>query len=877
MTGRAYFRHLAREARGARGRILFFVLCLAVGVGAVVAVAGFSSSLRTTLAREARQLLAADVKVRGQKPLPPAIDELLAADPSLRSTRITELVTVASAPLVPLAPITAGAAAAIRTQGAGAGRSQLVELKAIDGDFPFYGTLTLSPSRPLAELLAGGGAVAAPELLTRLSLRLGDSLSIGGKLFTLRGVVTAEPDRLGNAFALGPRLFLSGESLRSTGLIALGSRVGYRLLVRLPDGAAPAAATALATRLREALADPAFYRIETAAEGQPELRRGVDRTERFLGLVALLSLIVGSVGIAQTVRAWLASRLDSIAVFKALGARPREILSLYLGQIVLLALAGSLSGVALGLGLEHLVPAIAGPLLPVQPEIAFEPLAILRGLALGVGLALLFALPPLLAAIAVPAARVLRREIEPLPPSRIALVVTGLCLGLGLVAVASFQARSLRLGAAFAGGLLLTAALLALAARGLIVGVRRLPRLRLPLPLRYGLAALGRPGAPTVASVVALGLGALVVVGMRTVEVGLTSRLASDLPTAAPTAFLIDIQPDQWAAVRAEIDRAGATSVDSVPVVMARLKVIDGKVVEDLAESRDKERARGAERESDDEEESGQRGRWALTREQRLTFLDKLPSDNTLTSGKLWSEPGVAEVSVEEEYARDLGLKIGSKIEFDVQGVPVELTVTSLRKVRWESFGINFFWVVEPGVLDRAPQMRIASVRMPSGGEQKLQDALAASTPNVTVFAIREVLEKVSAVLDRIAFGVRFLGGFTVLAGLAILAGAVAAGAAQRSREAALGKALGMTRFQVAALFATESAIIGLLAGAIGAIAGTVLAAAVLEKGMDIPYRFAPGAPLVAIGLTAALAALVGLAASARALMQRPLEALRAE
>ena len=805
MRPETLLRLIGREARGARGRVTFFILCLAVGVGAVVAVAGFSASLRATLAREARQLLAADLRVRGPKPVPPAVDELLAADPELpglRSTRITELVTVTSAP----------------PGSAGAGRSQLVELKAVDGEFPFYGALQLAPERPLAELLADGGAVAAPELLARLGLRLGDPIAVGGKRFILRGTVLAEPDRLGNAFSLGPRLFLSGASLRSTGLVALGSRVNHRLLVKLPEGTSNAAREAFAARLRGALADPAFYRIETAAEGQPELRRGVDRTERFLGLVALLSLVVGGVGVAQTVRAWLASRLDSIAVLKALGARPREILAIYLGQTALLATAGSLAGVALGLGLERLVPSLAGALLPVLPQIEFQPLAMLRGLGLGLGISLLFALPPLLAALAVPSVRVLRREIEPLPPSRLAL----------------------------------------------------------PLSLRYGLAALGRPGAPTVASVVALGLGAMVVVGMRTVEHGLTTRLRSDLPASAPTAFLIDIQPDQWAAVRAEIERAGATSVDSVPVVMARLAEIDGTAVATLAAAREKARDAAAANADDAEEDRGQRGRWALTREQRLTSLARLPPDNTLLEGTLWGLPEVAEVSVEEEYARDLGLKVGSQIVFDVQGVPVPLTVSSLRKVRWESFGINFFWVVEPGVLDRAPQMRIASVRLPAGGEQQLQDALAASLPNVTVFAIREVLEKVSAVLERIALGVRFLGGFTVLAGLSILAGAVAAGAAQRGREAALGKALGMTRLQVAVLFATESAIIGLLAGAIGSVAGTTLAAVVLEKGMDIPFQLEVVPPLAAIVLAALFAAAAGLAASARPLAQRPLEALRA-
>ena len=449
-----------------------------------------------------------------------------------------------------------------------------------------------------------------------------------------------------------------------------------------------------------------------------------------------------------------------------------------------------------------------------------------------------------------------------------ALVVVALLAG--LVAVAAVQARSLALGAAFAGGLAATALLLAAAARGLMSAARRLPRLGLPIALRHGIAALGRPGAATVGSVVALGLGALVVVGMRTVERGLTDRLRADLPTDAPTAFLIDIQPAQWDAVRAAIEAAGATRIDSVPVVMARISALDGRPVTEIAKEREAQAATG---EAIDERD--ERSRWALTREQRLTYLEKLPDDNTILEGALWSDPAAAEVSVEEEFARNLGIKLGSKVVFDVQGVPVELDVTSLRKVRWESFGINFFMVVEPGVLEKAPQLRIAAVRLPAGSETALQDRLAASHPNVTLFAIRDVLEKVSQVMSRIGFGIRFLGGFTALAGLAILAGAIAAGSARRGREAALSKSLGMTRGQVAALFAVESALAGLLAGAIGAVAGTILGAQVLDRGMEIPYRLALAPPAIAIVLTAVLAAVAGLAASATALARRPIEALR--
>ena len=315
----------------------------------------------------------------------------------------------------------------------------------------------------------------------------------------------------------------------------------------------------------------------------------------------------------------------------------------------------------------------------------------------------------------------------------------------------------------------------------------------------------------------------------------------------------------------------GASRIDSVPVVMARVAEIDGRAVAELA--REREQAVEEDAAADDREE---RGRWALTREQRLTYLERLPDDNTIVEGALWSDPRRGEVSVEEEFARDLGIRLGSRLKFDVQGVPVELAVTSLRKVRWESFGINFFLVVEPGVLEEAPQTRIAAVKLPAGSEATFQDALAASHPNITLFAIRDVLEKVSSVLQRIGFGIRFLGGFTAAAGLAILAGAIAAGASRRGREVALSKSLGMTRVQVAILFAVESALAGIVGGAIGAAAGTALGAQVLERGMEIPYRFAAVPPLFAVGVVTLLAAGAGLVASSRALAQRPIAALRA-
>lgn len=845
MPLRLFLRQIARESRGGRARLVFFVLSLAVGVAAVVAVAGISAGIEGALRREARQLLAADLKVESRRPLGEVAEAAIAQLGEVERADLVELVTVAAAP---------------RAADGSAGRSQLVELKAVRGPYPLYGTLTLDPPRPLAELLADDGAVAAPELLSRLGLAVGDEIAVGGARFRLRGRVLAEPDRIAGAFSLGPRLFLSGAGLERATLLGRGARAEHKALLRLPAGSGAEAVRAAAAILERALPRESGVRVETYLQAQPSLRQGLARAERFLSLVALLSLLVGGVGVAQTVRSWLAGRLDAIAVLKCLGMRPREVLALYLGQTALLALAGSAAGALLGTGLQALVPRVAPAIVPAGAMSLWQPWALAEGLLLGLGVALLFSLPPLLGLLRVPAARVLRRDADPPPASRPATVALGLALLGGLAAIAVAQARSAPLGLGFTAGLAALTGLLALAALGLVRLARRAPRRGLGLAWRHGIASLGRPGAGTLGAVVALGLGVLVVLGMALVQRQLSRQLLAELPADAPTAFFIDVQPDQLAAFGARLGALGATRLDTVPVVVARLSAIDGVSVADLAA-----RTRGDDR--------GRR--WALTREQRLTYLERLPADNQLLAGCLWCDEARPELSVEEEFASDLGLALGSRVTFDVQGVPVELTVTSLRRVRWESFAINFFLVAEPGVLDQAPQQRLAAARLPGGADQGVQDALAVEFPNVTMLRVRELLEKVTGVLQRIGLGVRFLGAFTVLAGIAILAGAVGASSARRGREVALLKAIGMTRGDVVSALALEHALVGLVAGIIGSAGAAVLAWAVLRFGMEMRWEGDVAPLAVAVVGAIVVGSLAGLAASLGALRRRPIEALR--
>jgi putative ABC transport system permease protein len=840
-----YLRLLARESRGSLKRFAFFVACLAVGVAAVVSVAGLSAALAEGVRREARQLLAADVSISSLRPLPDELDERLDLWPELQRTEIKELVTMA----------------AVARSSGGVGSSQLVELKVVEGTYPFYGVLEIEPAGPLGSLLSADSVVVAPDLLSRLELGIGDEILLGGQPFRIAGVVQSEPDQAAGPFRLGPRVFLDGDGFERADLDQLGSRISRRLLLKLPPEATSEEAEQLASDLRDRVGEYDGIRVRTYKDAQETLQEAIQRVETFLGLVALLSLLLGALGVAQTTRAWLASRIDAIAIYRCLGLRPNDVTKLYLGHAILLGLAGGIAGAVAGSLIQRFVPTLIGDLLPVSDLAWWTPGAMARGIALGVGLALLFTLAPLLATRRVSPLRVLRKDVEPVAQGRgVALLLFAVLL-LGIWAAAALQARDARLGSQFTLGILIAAGLLSLAAFLLMRSLAPLGRRLGPVWARHGVGSLSQPGAATLGSVVAVGLGVILVSALGFVEKGLSDELRGDLPTSAPTAFLIDIQPDQWPEVERLLREQGSTSIDSVAVVTARLRSVDGRTVAELAE------------ESPDDEDR----RWALTREQRLTYMQELPQDNSIIAGELWSDPEVSEVSVEEGFAKELSVEVGSRLEFDIQGMPFELAVTSIRTVDWRTFGINFFLVVEPGVLEEAPQVRIATAQFPEPAEQSTQDLLAAEFPNVTLLKIRDLLDKIARGLERMTSGVRFLGSFSILAGILILAGGISAGSVQRGQRVALLKTLGMTRLEVAAMMAMEYALIGAVAGLIGTAGGALLSWFVLTRSMELSWQPYPGLILLSLGASVLLTALTGIVASWGALQRRPLAVLRAD
>ena len=840
---------MRREARGARGRTLFLSACLTIGVSAVVGVASLVESFEQLIRSQSRELLGADLVVSSRRVLPDAELSQLLGD----LAGVPERSDVIQLPTM------------VSTLAGDAGRrSRLVQLEAIRGEYPLRGHIVLEGGASLAAALTAETVVVEADLLALLGARMGDSLGIGGTQFRIAGVIAEATDRLEFSLAMAPRVLLAKAALDRTGLVVFGSRLEYRALYRFRDTLSRDELDSIARRLKTELPGGAYLNVRAYTEGQPTLR-GLERVGQFLGLVALLSLLLGGLGVAQVIRTWVESRTPSIAVLRCLGMRPREVLVLYLGNVVLIALLSSLLGCLLG-SLAPLLVTQFGDAKSV--DLAWwQPSAVLRGLALGVGVALLFSVPPLTALWKVSPALVFRANATPLRPRR-SVTVLAILLLLGGILLASWsQAGKLDLAVGFTAAILCIGVTLYGAARTLLFLLTRLPRVGLGPYLRYGLAALARPGVGTVGSIVALGLGILVVVTIYLVETRLAEELGSELPARAPSAYLWDVQPAQEAGVRAILTDAAAEAVTSVPVVLARIQSIDGTSVSKLL-------ARKASLE-DRPADAPRRRRWPLTREQRLTWLAELPASNRLVEGTLWSDPKVAEVSLERGFAEGLGAELGTIIEFDVQGIPIALTVTSLREVEWRSFDINFFLVVEPGVLEKAPHSRLIGVRLPAENELPMQDRITAEFPNVTVLRVRSILEKVTEILTRLALGVKVLGAFTVAVGFVVLAGAVSATTLRRRRETALLRALGVLRGGVVTLIATEYGVLGLVAGGTGAAGAYGLAHLFLVRVLDLPSALPYAlAPWIVLG-SAVLVAVCSVLASFRVLRVEPLRVLR--
>ena len=824
-----------RETRGAHRHFIYFLVCITVGVAALVGVQSFSDSLARTVARSAKSLLGADVEIRSAHPL-----------------------SAESAAMVVSLEREGAAVTSVREMAAMAQvgqRSLLVELKAVEPGYPFYGRLVTDPDQPLTSLLGHAKALVHASLLTRLGLAVGDRIRIGDLDLVISGVIVQEPDRSLGVFSLGPRVLIAAPDLDRTGLVRAGSRVRYRTLIRLPEGQpAEAFRDALALRLPDLA-----VRIVTYAQAQPGFRRFWTQLTLYLGMTGLVALMVGGIGVAVSVRAFVREKLSTIAVLKCLGAGWRDVFAIYLVQTVLLGFAGSLAGAALGTALQLMLAPVLVRLVPFPVDLMVSPRAMLNGLVVGIGVTLLFSLWPLLEIRRVSPALILRSQVAPRLAGRrpwaTALIVAG-----GLAAMAIWQAGSWKIGSLFIGGLGAAVGILALSAR-LIVALSRRAR-RGPLTWRQGTANLHRPGSQAGAVLISLGLAVMLIVAVALLEANLRKELAYRSAGAAPAFFFLDIQPDQAEPFRRLLTaQEGGLAPDLTPVVRSRLAAINGTPV-----------APDASRRRDDV--------WYLTREYVLTWAAEPPSHNRVVSGRWWTRDEAAReplISVEDEIAKQLGVRLGGTLTFDIQGVSVTARVLNLRSVDWESLDSNFFVIFSPGALDGAPTTYIATARVPRGQEDRVQAGVVAAFPNVTAIPVREVLERVGAVLDQIALAMRVVAGWSVLSGLVVMAGALSITRYQRLYDSVILKALGATRGFVSRVFAVEYALLGAGAGLCGTVLASGLAWVVLRFVLEVRWSFALAPLLGGVLAATALAVSVGFLGTRRLLRQKPLAVLRSE
>jgi len=881
-----------RETRAAWRHFLYFFLCIALGVGTLVGVGLFASNVERTVAKEARALMGGDVEVRLTRPIGDNGRAILQTleQRGISVVHVSELVAMASR--FGHTPSSTGSPLA--------GSTQIVELKAVESGYPLYGAFTAQPDLPLSQLIRPCtaqadaeavctdryGALVQDSLLIKMDLQVGDRVKIGQATMTITGTVKHEPDRVANAFSLGPRVIVSQDALRSADLVKPGSRVRERYLLRLPSDMPP---EPLVVSLREQLATDSA-RVSTFRDAQPQLRRFLEQLTRYLGLVGLTALFIGGIGVASTVHAFIKDKLKIIAVLKTLGADSRVVIQTYLFQTLVLGLVGSLAGVALGMSLQYAMPSILASLLPGDflelslRQGAISPEPIIKGLALGLTTTLLFTLWPLLRIRDIRPALIFRDELihsiheDAHPAGRFAWLrnmkdpirwLTGVLIALGLAGLAMWQAQSMMIGLMFLGGLAAAVGLLTITAHTL-VRILKMGFAPASLAVRHAMGNLIRPGNQATSIMVAIGIGVMVILTISLLERSLVRQIGESRPFNAPTFFFIDLQPDQQESFERLIQqRFPGNQPELTPLIRSRLHSVNGQVVS-LNEEEDRERS---------EERRGEREKsWYFTREYVLTFLDRLPKDNVVTKGEWWAhsvDPTTALVSVEEDAARHLGVDLGSVIEFDIQGTVLPARVSNIRKVEWNNFSTNFYLILSPGALEGAPLTYVATVRVKPDEEVSLQQAVVDAFPNVTAINIGEVMTSFAGVLEHLSFAIRAIAVFCILAGSIVMAAALATTRYRRLYESVVLKALGATRLLIAGSFAVEYTLMGTVAGVTGILLASALSWGVLHFVFDLPWAFQPRILVGGLCFTVLLTVTVGFLSTFRILAKRPLEILR--
>jgi putative ABC transport system permease protein len=847
-----------RGLKSAPGKFGFVVLSVAVGVAALVGVRGFSDSFRKTLGAEARSLMAGDLSARifhepttEDKSKIAAI--LIKDGGGIRSTWVTETISMASVPPDPV-PL-------------------LVSLKAVDpSEYPYYGSADLEPAMTLRDALQGDSAVVAEEFLIRLKAQVGQTLRLGGRDFRIAAVLKQEPDRMTAGAGMGPRVMISQAAVASTGLIAPGSRASQRLLMKLPEQKKTANAVGvdpvvMRKQLEDALPDA---QVMDFREGNPALSQGLDNSTAILSLICLVAMVLGAIGVAMAMHAHLEQRMDMLAILKAVGAGSGDLLRIFLLQTLGLGLAGGVLGVAAGVGVMAALPAVFGNLLPVHTTLEFPWKSVAAGLGTGLLTTLLFCLPPLLDVRGVRPVLVLRRLVEPGPEG-----IGGwfarwwarrLQIGISIVVVAALGgiawalSDSAKVGGwfafLFAAALLVLLAMAAVALRSLRFLLNR-ARLRLPSFLRHGLANLYRPGNQSAAVLASLGTGVMLILAVFLMQAALLRDLRQTASPKLPNIFLIDVTTDEVAGVKDFFAHQAGVSqaLDLMPVVTGRFISLNGKTLDQMKDQHFPRR---------------------MLENAELSWADTPPEGDKVTQGKWWAGGSTNELAVGSGVAERLHLGVGSAVELEIGGITRTLKVAAIYRADGQHIASRVSFILPSGQLKDRNATWYGGAHVDPKQVAAMERALFEAFPTVTVINLADVLERIESVVNQITFVVRFLAGFSIFAGLMILASSIASTRFRRMQEAVVLKTLGATRMRIVRTFSVEFSVLGLLAGSVGVVFANILTRVLLHR-LEVGFHIEWAATLTALVGTAVLATATGWIASYRILGLRPLEVLREE
>ncbi len=833
-----------RDSRGSRRRLALYLSAMVLGVAALVAIQGFGDNLERTVDAEAKTLLGADFSLESERPFPDRIEAMIDSLGGEQSRRIS----FASMALFPQND-----------------RTRLATVRAIEGDYPFYGSVETRPADAVRTYRENGTALVDGTLLKQFDAQVGDSVQIGRRSYVIAGELLQTPRESAIVSSISPRIYIPRSELDTT-LLDRGSRAEYEVYFKFDDGRD---VEAMEEQL-DPILDEYDVGSDTVEEAAGSWREGLGNLYRFLSLVGFVALLLGSLGVASAVHVYVRRRIESIAVLRCLGAAGRQTFQIYLLQAAALGVIGAGIGCAIGVGIQMLVPTLLADFLPIPVDFAVSWRAIAMGLGIGVSVTLLFALWPLLEVRGVSPMRALRANVEPTTggwrdPLR--WVVAG-SIAAGVVGFAVLQAPTWEIGLGYAGALIVVFGLLAFVAWAIVRGVQRFFPSGWSYPWRQGLANLYRPQNQTMVLMLSLGLGTFLITTLFLVQTSLIEQIrVTGGGEGRPNLVLWDVQPDQLAGVERILEEEDLPVLEKTPIVTMSLERVKGRMIDELRADSTFDLT------------------FAHTREYRVTYRSELSPSETLLKGSLADsvtgnplQTGAAvPVSVESGIANEeLDLAIGDSLTFDVQGVPVNTVVASIRDVDWQRIGTNFFVVFPPGVLEQAPQIYAVLGRAPSDdASAAAQSKLVQAYPNVSAIDLSLVLNTFDQLFQRLSFVIRFMALFSIATGLIVLVSAVVVSRSQRAQESVLLKTLGASRSTVFRITAIEYLFLGSFAALTGLVLSTAASWALSTFVFEGPFVPSFGALLAAFVVVTGLTVGIGLLNSRGVYDRPPLDVLR--